>query len=63
MEILYDLLPHTKYLVGVLLITDDGNQNDQDIVFGEYITSCIRKYIFSNSSNLKQVGKYLFLIV
>jgi len=31
-------------MIGVLVITDDGNINNQDIVFGEYRTSCIRKY-------------------
>ncbi|KAL5238474.1 hypothetical protein ACI65C_005884 [Semiaphis heraclei] len=40
-ETLSDLEPDTVYLVGVLLITDDGNFNDQDIVYGEFKTSCI----------------------
>ncbi|XP_060847647.1 uncharacterized protein LOC132927184 [Rhopalosiphum padi] len=40
-EILSDLKVDTVYLVGVLLITDDGNFNDQDIVYGQFQTSCI----------------------
>ncbi|XP_025196649.1 uncharacterized protein LOC112595599 [Melanaphis sacchari] len=40
-EILNDLDVDTVYLVGVLLITDDGNFNDQDIVYGQFKTSCI----------------------
>jgi endothelial-specific receptor tyrosine kinase len=43
-EILSDLKVDTVYLVGVLLITDDGNFNDQDIVYGQFQTSCIRTY-------------------
>jgi len=44
-EFLNDLESDTIYMVGVLVITDDGNYNDQDIVYGEYKTMCIRKYI------------------
>jgi len=44
-EFLSDLESDTIYMVGVLVITDDGNYNDQDIVYGEYKTLCIRKYI------------------
>ncbi|XP_050064102.1 uncharacterized protein LOC114127525 [Aphis gossypii] len=40
-EILSDLEVDTVYLVGILLITDDGNFNDQDIVYGQFKTSCI----------------------
>ncbi|CAI6356794.1 unnamed protein product [Macrosiphum euphorbiae] len=40
-ETLSGLEPDTIYLVGVLLITDDGNFNDQDIVYGNFKTSCI----------------------
>lgn len=43
-ETLISLEPDTVYLVGVLLITDDGNFNDQDIVYGTFKTSCTRKY-------------------
>lgn len=41
--ILSDLKPDTDYMVGVMLITNDGNFNDQDIVYGHYTTSCLRK--------------------
>lgn len=44
-EIINDLESGTTYFVGVLIITDDGDFNDQDIVYGEYKTLCIRKYI------------------
>lgn len=43
-EVLNDLKPDTLYMVGVLLITDDGNLNEQDIVFGRFRTSCLGKY-------------------
>lgn len=51
-ETLSDLNPDTVYLIGILLITDDGNFNDQDIVYGEFKTSCIRKY-FQQTIKLK----------
>ncbi|KAE9526207.1 hypothetical protein AGLY_013838 [Aphis glycines] len=44
-EIISDLEPDTKYIVGVLLITNDGNFNDQDIVYGQYKTTCIQPQI------------------
>lgn len=31
-------------MVGVMLIADDGNFNEQDIVYGQYKTLCMRKY-------------------
>lgn len=46
-EIISNLEPDTKYIVGVLLITNDGNFNDQDVVYGQYKTPCIRKYILN----------------
>lgn len=45
-EILSSLTTDTKYNVGVLLIMEDGNFNDQDVAYGEFKTSCTRKYIF-----------------
>lgn len=47
-EKLTDLQKGTKYMVGVLLITDDLNYNDNDIVYGEFITLCERKYFVNN---------------
>lgn len=35
-------------MVGVLLITDDFNYNDNDIVYGEFMTLCERKYFLNN---------------
>lgn len=43
-EIISNLLPDTKYNVGVLIVTDDGNFNDQHVVYGEYKTLCKGKY-------------------
>jgi len=43
-DILNNLEPDTAYIIGVLVITDDGNFNQEDIVYGVYKTSCIRKY-------------------
>lgn len=40
-DVLNDLEADTEYMIGVLLITDDGNFNDQDIVYGRFKTSCI----------------------
>ncbi|KAL4085361.1 hypothetical protein QTP88_027220 [Uroleucon formosanum] len=39
------LEPDTKYTVGVLLIADDGNVNEQDIVYGQYKTLCMQPQI------------------
>lgn len=36
-------------MVGVLLIADDGNFNDQNIVYGQYKTPCMRKYLLNIS--------------
>ncbi|XP_060843558.1 uncharacterized protein LOC132923516 isoform X2 [Rhopalosiphum padi] len=44
-EIISDLQPDTKYKIGVLLIADDGNFNDQDVVYGQYNTTCIQPQI------------------
>lgn len=46
-DILNNLEPDTTYIIGVLVITDDGNFNDKDIVYDQYKTSCIRKYFGS----------------
>lgn len=43
-DVLSNLKADTEHKVGVLLVMDDGNFNDQDIVLGKYMTSCIRKY-------------------
>lgn len=40
-ETIADLQPETEYMVGVLLFTDDLNYNDQDIVYGNFTTTCI----------------------
>lgn len=50
-EKIRDLEPDTKYTVGVLLIADDGNFNEEDIVYGQYKTLCMRKYLL-NINNL-----------
>lgn len=52
-ETLSDLNPDTVYLIGILLITDDGNFNDQDIVYGEFKTSCIPPNIDDFNITLK----------
>lgn len=44
-EILNDLDVDTTYMIGVIVISDNGNFNDQDIVYGTYRTSCIGKYL------------------
>ncbi|VVC38854.1 Fibronectin type III,EGF-like, conserved site,Immunoglobulin-like fold,EGF-like domain [Cinara cedri] len=44
-EILSDLKPDSLYKIGVLVITNDGNFNDQDIVYGHYRTMCIQPEI------------------
>ncbi|XP_060843561.1 uncharacterized protein LOC132923516 isoform X3 [Rhopalosiphum padi] len=44
-EIISNLEPDTNYKVGVLLIADDGNFNDQDVVYGQYKTTCIQPQI------------------
>lgn len=41
-DILNNLEPDTTYIIGVLVITDDGNFNDKDIVYDQYKTSCIQ---------------------
>lgn len=41
-----DLETETIYTIGVLLIMDDENFNEQDIVFGQYNTICFRKYLY-----------------
>lgn len=43
--IISDLEPDTEYMVGALLIANDGNFNDQDIKYGQYKTRCMRKYL------------------
>eukprot|EP00102_Acyrthosiphon_pisum_P025257 XP_016662467.1 PREDICTED: uncharacterized protein LOC100570133 [Acyrthosiphon pisum] len=45
LEVIRDLEPDTKYTVGVLLIADDGNFNEQDIVYGQYKTPCMQPKI------------------
>lgn len=61
-DVLNDLLPDTTYMVGVLVITDDGNFNDQDILYGQYKTSyCKRKY-FRSVFQLKSFKKSLLYI-
>lgn len=42
-EILKDLKSNTEYKVAVLLMSDDGNFNEEDLVYGLYRTSCNRK--------------------
>ncbi|XP_060854158.1 tenascin-like isoform X2 [Rhopalosiphum padi] len=44
-EIISDLESDTFYKVGVLLIAGDGNFNDQDVVYGQYKTTCIQPQI------------------
>ncbi|XP_016657825.1 uncharacterized protein LOC100161662 isoform X1 [Acyrthosiphon pisum] len=45
-DILNDLIPDTTYMIGVLIITDDGNFNRENIVYGQYKTShCIQPEI------------------
>ncbi|XP_060850877.1 uncharacterized protein LOC132929506 isoform X2 [Rhopalosiphum padi] len=44
-DILNNLEPDTTYIIGVLIITDDGNLNKEDIVYGQYKTSCIQPEI------------------
>ncbi|KAL4084644.1 hypothetical protein QTP88_027571 [Uroleucon formosanum] len=43
--ILHNLEPDTIYIIGVLVITSDGNFNREDIVFNQYKTSCIQPNI------------------
>eukprot|EP00102_Acyrthosiphon_pisum_P024417 XP_016661627.1 PREDICTED: uncharacterized protein LOC100163765 [Acyrthosiphon pisum] len=45
LEVIRDLESDTKYTVGALLIADDGDFNEQNIVYGQYKTPCIRKYL------------------
>ncbi|XP_060872331.1 uncharacterized protein LOC132946371 [Metopolophium dirhodum] len=45
LEVIRDLEPDTEYTVGVLLIADDGNFNEQNIVYGQYKTPCIQPQI------------------
>uniref|UniRef100_A0A2H8TRV2 Tyrosine-protein kinase receptor Tie-1 n=1 Tax=Melanaphis sacchari TaxID=742174 RepID=A0A2H8TRV2_9HEMI len=44
-DILNNLEPDTTYIIGVLVIADDGNFNYEDIVYGQYNTSCIQPEI------------------
>eukprot|EP00102_Acyrthosiphon_pisum_P025253 XP_016662463.1 PREDICTED: uncharacterized protein LOC107884572 [Acyrthosiphon pisum] len=44
-EVIRDLELDTKYTVGALLIADDGNFNEQNIVYGQYKTACIQPQI------------------
>ncbi|XP_025407449.1 uncharacterized protein LOC112681404, partial [Sipha flava] len=39
-SIINHLEPGTAYEVGAILITNDGNFNDQDIIYGQYNTTC-----------------------
>lgn len=45
-EILNDLEPDTEYILGVLVITDDGNFNDKDVVYSKFRTLCKSKYFY-----------------
>ncbi|XP_001948568.2 uncharacterized protein LOC100163240 [Acyrthosiphon pisum] len=45
LEVIRDLEPDTKYTVGVLLIADDGDFNEQNIVYGQYKTPCMQPQI------------------
>ncbi|XP_060872815.1 uncharacterized protein LOC132946770 [Metopolophium dirhodum] len=45
LEVIRDLEPDTEYTVGVLLIADDGNFNEQSIVYGQYKTPCMQPEI------------------
>lgn len=42
-------------MVGVLLLSNDGNYNDKDIKYGQYITSCKRKYF--------QIILYILMVI
>jgi len=43
LEVIGDLESDTMYKVGVLLIADDGDFNEQNIVYGQYKTPCMRE--------------------
>lgn len=40
-----NLIPGTTYYIGVQLIMNDGVFNEKDVVFGQYKTKCLRKYL------------------
>jgi len=56
LEVIRDLEPDTEYTVGVLLIADDGNFNEQNIEYGRYKTLCMRKYLL-NINNLLTINR------
>ncbi|XP_008186132.1 uncharacterized protein LOC100169299 [Acyrthosiphon pisum] len=45
LEVIRDLESDTKFMVGVLLIADDGDFNEQSIVYGQYKTQCMQPQI------------------
>ncbi|XP_060872332.1 LOW QUALITY PROTEIN: uncharacterized protein LOC132946372 [Metopolophium dirhodum] len=45
LEVIGDLESDTMYKVGVLLIADDGDFNEQNIVYGQYKTPCMQPQI------------------
>ncbi|CAI6352820.1 unnamed protein product [Macrosiphum euphorbiae] len=51
LEVIRDLESDTKYTFGVLLIADDGNFNEQNMVYGQYKTPCMQPQI--NDYNIK----------
>lgn len=59
-DVLSNLKADTEHTVGVLLIMDDGNFNNQDIVFGKYMTSCVREYFRYTSSRMGEKSKFSF---
>ncbi|CAI6359203.1 unnamed protein product [Macrosiphum euphorbiae] len=52
-EVISDLEPDTKYTVGVLLIANDGDFNEQNIVYGQYKTPCMQPQITDYNIQLK----------
>lgn len=43
-DIINDLKSDTTYSIGVLLIMEDGNYDNQSIVFAQFKTTCKSKY-------------------